>query len=897
MNYGDKGIKQKKKLLNSATTKLGTKLGIFFIKLALVGIIALVVAGSCLVFGSFQGIIENAPDIASINVSPEGFATKIYDADNNEIQTLSSAGANRTYVTIDQIPLNLQHAFIAIEDERFYEHNGIDMKGILRAASITLSSGHMSQGASTITQQLIKNNVFNAYNESDIEKIKRKVQEQYLAIKLETVMSKKSILENYLNTINLGNGYYGVQAAAKGYFNKDVSELSLSECAVIASITKSPTGLNPIRHADRNRDRQSQVLLNMKDQGYISQAEYDDALTDDVYARLEGIELAGTSTTTYSYFVDELINQLTSDLMSQKGYTESQATSLIYRGGLQVYSTQDTMMQQVADDVINDPDNYNDNTHFSINYALTVKQTDGTFSYYSHNSMANWYTKKLGDTSFSLTMTDEDAARAYVEAYKEELLKEGGEVYSETLTFTLQPQISFTIMDQTNGHVKVMVGGRGDKTLNRSLNRASNDIARQPGSSIKPLVAYGPALDTGTYTLASAIDDAPYYYSGTDAKLVTNFTKGEYRGLITLRQALTISQNVPAVKILTKLTPQVGYNYLEKFGISTLVSPKNAINGAHDVVQSLALGGMTRGVSNIDMCAAYAAIANKGTYTKPVYYTKVLDSDGNIIIDNTIPETHKVLNENSDWLLIQGLRSVATDGTARSANFSSQPVAGKTGTTQYDSDRWFCGFTPYYTATIWVGYDDNSRELGNVVNHNIIWRSIMQTIHENLNLPTGTYEQPSGIVEESVCSKSGLLPVEGLCDQDPEGNCIITEYFTEDTVPTEYCTTLTKVTFCNVSGDIATSGCPSTTTKIMRKKSSADKLGDDKEGSEFKTWDADISITDTELSKLCTLHSATTKPTKATNTNKSTEETSSAAQSETKTDKSTSSSSSSTRRP
>ncbi len=611
MNYGDKGIKQKKKLLNSATTKLGTKLGIFFIKLALVGIIALVVAGSCLVFGSFQGIIENAPDIASINVSPEGFATKIYDSDENEIQTLSSAGANRTYVTLDQIPKDLQHAFIAIEDERFYEHNGIDMRGILRAASITLSSGEMSQGASTITQQLLKNNVFNAFNESTIEKIKRKVQEQYLAIKLETVMSKDAILENYLNTINLGNGYYGVQSAARGYFNKDVSELSISECAVIASITKSPTGLNPIRHADRNKDRQSQVLLNMKEQGYISQEEYDEAVSDDVYARLEGIELAGTSTTTYSYFVDELINQLTSDLMSQKGYTEAQATSLIYRGGLQVYSTQDTMMQQVADDVINNPGNYNDNTHFSINYALTIKQTDGSFSYYSHNSMANWYTKTLGDTRFSLTMTDEDAARSYVEAYKQELLKEGGEIYAETLTFTIQPQISFTVMDQTNGQVKVMVGGRGDKTLNRSLNRASNDIARQPGSSIKPLAVYGPALDTGTYSLASAIDDAPYYYSGTDAKLVTNFTKGEYRGLMTLREALTVSQNVPAVKILSKLTPQVGYNYLENFGISTLVSPKNAINGAHDVVQSLALGGMTRGVSNIDMCAAYAAILIK----------------------------------------------------------------------------------------------------------------------------------------------------------------------------------------------------------------------------------------------------------------------------------------------
>lgn len=874
MNYGGNGIKQKKKLLNSATTKLGTKLGIFFIKLALVGAIAVVVAGSCLAFGSFQGIIESAPDIASISVSPEGFATRIYDSDDNEIQALSTSGSNRTYVTIDQIPKELQHAFIAIEDERFYEHNGIDMKGILRAASIAVSNGEMSQGASTITQQLLKNNVFNAYNESTIEKVKRKVQEQYLAVKLETVMSKDEILENYLNTINLGNGYYGVQAAANGYFNKDVSELTISECAVIASITKSPTGLNPIRHAERNRDRQSQVLYNMKDQGYITQEEYDEAINDDVYARLEGIELAGTSSTTYSYFVDELINQLTNDLMTQKGYTEAQATNMIYRGGLQVYSTQDTMMQEVADDVINDLDNYNDNTHFSINYSLSVKEKDDTYSYYSHNTMLNWYNKTQGDTSFNLTMTDEDAAQEYVDTYKEAMLANGGEVVSENLSYTIQPQVSFSIIEQSTGQVKVMVGGRGDKTLNRSLNRASNDVTRQPGSSIKPLVAYGPALDLGTFTLASAIDDAPYYYSGTDAKLVTNYTKGEYRGLITLKQALTISQNVPAVKVLTAITPQVGYNYLEKFGLSTLVSPKNAINGSHDVVQSLALGGMTRGVSNIDMCAAYAAIANKGVYTKPVYYTKVLDSEGNVIIDNSVPETHRVLKETSDWLLIQGLRSVVTSGTAVAAGFSNQPVAGKTGTTQYDSDRWFCGFTPYYTGAIWVGYDDNSRALGGVVNHSYLWRVIMQQIDSNLGLETGSYEQPSGIVEATVCSKSGLLPVEGLCDNDPSGNCIITEYFSEDTVPTEYCTTHTKVTFCNDSGNIATSGCPNTTTRIMVKKAAAtSQIGGDSD-SELKTWDADYTITDEQLSKLCTLHNnakpSTTTPTTGSSTSQAT---------------------------
>lgn len=222
----------------------------------------------------------------------------------------------------------MQHAFIAIEDERFYEHNGIDMRGILRAASITLSSGEMSQGASTITQQLLKNNVFNAFNESTIEKIKRKIQEQYLAVKLETVMSKDAILENYLNTINLGNGYYGVQAAARGYFNKDVSELSISECAVIASITKSPTGLNPIRHADRNKDRQSQVLLNMKEQGYISQEEYDEAIADDVYARLEGIELAGTSTSTYSYLLMNLSTSLLLTLCHRRGIQKHRLQAL-----------------------------------------------------------------------------------------------------------------------------------------------------------------------------------------------------------------------------------------------------------------------------------------------------------------------------------------------------------------------------------------------------------------------------------------------------------------------------------------------------------------------------------------------------------------------------------------
>lgn len=855
MNYGRIGIKQKKKKLNSATTKLGTKFGIGAVKLLLIFAIALIVGCSCFAFGSFQGIISNAPDISTIDISPEGFATKIYDCNGNEIQTLATTGSNRISVGIEQIPLYLQHAFVAIEDERFYEHNGIDIKGIIRAGVLMFSSGEMSQGASTLTQQLLKNNVFNAYDESTMEKIKRKIQEQYLAVKLETITDKNTILENYMNTINLGNGYYGVQAAANGYFGKDVSELTISESAVIASITQNPTKWNPVLNPESNQERQRIVLGNMLEQGYISQAEYDEAVADDVYARIESLDVTGEAVT-YSYFVDEVIEQAIKDLMEQRGYTETQATNLIYKGGLQILSTQDMSMQAIADSVINDPDYYPSSTSFSINYALSVKELDGSMSYYSEGGMKQWFADN--GKSFSLTVTSEETAQGYVDEFKAAMTADGAQVMSESLSYTIQPQVSFTVMDQTTGYVKVIVGGRGDKAGNRTFNRATGDSTRQPGSSIKPLVVYGPGLDTGAISLASAIDDAPFYYPGTD-QLVKNYVKGQYVGLMTVRAALTASQNIVAVKILQTITPQVGFNYLEKFGISTLVSPKNAINGNHDVVLPLALGGMTNGVTNIDMTAAYSAIANKGTYTKPVYYTQILDRDGNVLVDHTTSVTHSVLKETSAWLLTSGLESVVTSGTGSAAKISNQPVAGKTGTTENDTDIWFCGFTPYYTASIWVGYDDNSKAVGGAVPHTRIWSAIMSQIHENLE--TGSFEQPEGIVQVQVCSQSGLLPVEGLCDSDPRGSQIITEYFDKDNVPTETCTTHVQVTICNASGEIANSSCTDTSTSIMIKKASTDALNPDGESSGYSTADAEYVITEDKLKKLCSIHNHSTRPT------------------------------------
>lgn len=873
MNYGKKGVRQKKKLLNSATQKIGTKAGVTAFKLLLICTVACIVGGSCLVLGMVKGIIDTAPEVATIDVSPTGYATKIYDSTGIEVQSLVTSGSNRVSKSIDEIPLILQHAFVAIEDERFYEHNGIDIKGIFRAASVAITSRDFSQGASTITQQLLKNNVFNAYNESDAEKFKRKIQEQYLAIKLETYMSKDSILENYLNSINLGNGYLGVQAAANGYFNKDVSELTYSECAVIASITQNPTQYNPVKYPENNKKRQTKVLKNMLTQGYITQEEYDEATADDVYARIQDIHIE-TDTSAYSYFVDELIEQLSADLQDQKGYSQTQAENLIYSGGLSIYSTQDSAMQSIADTVVNNPSWYPEKTEFSISYALSVKNADGKISNYSHQTLQKWFQTTGGSANFGLTYTNEDNARADIAIYKAAVVGEGATIIGESLSFTIQPQISFSLMDQHTGFVKVLVGGRGEKSGNRTLNRATG-TARQPGSSIKPLAVYGPALDIGAITLASAIDDAPYYYANEDAQLVTNYVKKSYTGLMTVREALIASQNVPAVKILTGITPQIGFNYLAKFNISTLVYPKDAINGYHDVVQSLALGGMTKGVKNIDMTAAYAAIANNGTYTSPIYYTQVFDHEGNLILDNSVTETHTVLKETTAFLLTNAMEDVVKRGTAVATQIPNQPVAGKTGTTQTDGDKWFCGFTPYYTASVWIGYDDNS-VLPSTIKHTAIWQAIMSQIHSEI--PTGTFTKPEGIVELSVCSQSGKLAVPGLCDADPRGSKVITEYFATDSQPTETCDVHLRIRTCNVSGQIASSYCTSVTEKIVIKKAATNILNP-ADATEYTVNDAAYAITDATLSKICTIH---VKPATTNSTTNSTTTTTKAAETTTK---------------
>ena len=796
MNYGRKSTAKKEKELLSKGTMIRKKFTVIFAKTLLVCLIAFTVVGGCAGYGVYKGIVDSAPDIHDIDATPTGYLSTVLDNQGNETATLVASGSNRVYVTIDEIPLDLQHAFVAIEDARFYEHNGIDITGIVRAGITGITSGRFSQGASTITQQLLKNNVFTDWTSesSFADKMERKIQEQYLAIQLEKVEDKDWILENYLNTINLGQNTLGVQASSQRYFNKDVSELTLSECAVIAGITQNPSRYNPVSNPDANAERRTKVLNNMLDQGYIDQAAYDTAMADNVYDRIQIVDSETASDNINSYFVDALTEQVIDDLMEVKGYTETQAYKALYEGGLTIYSTQDPSIQQICDEEVNNADNYGSETKYSCSYRLTIQKADGTYQNYSEQTMLSYYQSK--NSKYNIDFDSKEAVDAAIEQYKADIMEDGDTIVpnGESITYTMQPQASMTVIDQSTGEVKAIVGGRGDKTANKTLNRAT-DTKRQPGSTFKILSAYAPALDIGGMTLASVQDDAPYTYSNAAHTPVNNYDKS-YRGFTTIREGITYSINIVAVKTLTDIGVDIGYEYLQNFGFSTLCDS--------DRTQALALGGITNGVTNLELTAAYATIANGGTYTKPRFYTKILDHDGNVLIDNT-PQTHTVLKETTAWLLTNAMEDVLTNGTGRPAHFNGMPQAGKSGTTSSDRDALFAGYTPYYTCVVWGGYDDNA-ELSYTTYPKTLWKSVMGRIHENLDYKD--FNKPDGITTATVCKKSGKLAVAGLCDSDPRGSMVESEYFASGTVPKDYCDHHVRVTIDLSTGGIATDTCP-----------------------------------------------------------------------------------------
>ena len=803
MDFTKKGAVKAQKELVSKLPRNRRKFSISFFKALLVLILAFVIVGVGAGFGALKGILDDTPNVNAEALIPTGYKTKLVYQNGKEITTLANFNSNREYVYYDSIPADLVNAFVAIEDRRFWEHNGIDVQGIARAFIQGLSKGDFDEGASTLTQQLIKNNVFNVgLNETTfLQSLERKVQEQYLAVEMEKQISKEHIVEYYLNTINLGQNTLGVQAAAKRYFDKDVSELTISESAVLAGITQNPAGYNPITHPKRNAKKRTTILSYMKDQGYITSDEYDKAMKDKVYARIKAVNKETTATqTTTSYFTDALIDQVISDMKNELGYTETQAYNALYRGGLTIYTTQDASIQKVCDNVINNPSYYPAGSTYQLSYQLTVTDAEGVAHNYNAGTMKNWFAKKK-KKKIPLYYTDKKKANQYIKVYKKAMSKGTGcQVEGEKIDFVIQPQVSFVVMDQTTGQVKAICGGRGEKTASRTLNRASTSL-RQPGSTYKILSTYLPALDTSGMTLVTQQKDEPYYYPGTK-RLVRNWYRG-YRGTVTIRKAIADSMNVIAVKTLEQVTPKVAYDYLLNLGFTSLVESYTDASGKiySDISLPMALGGLTKGVSNLELTTAFASVANGGVYNKATFYTKIVDHDGNVLLDKTpvvtktqnkkgeditvvtTSSSKQVMKDSTAYLLTSAMQDVVNSGTGTAVKLRgiNVPVAGKTGTSTGNKDLWFVGYTPYLTAGIWGGYDASEKQ-SNTTYHKAIWKAIMEKLSKKHKDEKAKFTMPSSVVSVRICTVCGKPLAENHYSSQSKK-----EYFAKGTVPEETC--------------------------------------------------------------------------------------------------------------
>lgn len=812
MNYGKNEVARKLQRSSSKAQKVASKLVLWLVKLVLVLFTVGIILSVSLGYGIFKGIIDAAPEIDVASIEPSGYATMVYDSKGNLTETLVKSGSNRLEATYEELPQCLIDAFVAIEDSRFWSHHGVDLRSMIRAA-VGILTNNPAGGGSTLTQQLIKNNIFAGGNEDSFgEKLERKLQEQYLALQLEKIMDKEIILKNYLNTINLGNNTLGVKSAAKRYFGKDVSDLTLSEATVIAGITQNPTKYNPLSEkGQKNNEEKRRVILQyMYEQGKISKEDQEEALADDVYSRIQNVDLVTQeSQNPYSYFTDELTEQVMAALQEKLGYTESQASNLLYAGGLSIYTTQDPDLQAIVDEEVNNPNNY-DVVYYSVDYRLSIQHEDETVTNYSDETMKTYYRTDLGQTSYDGLFKTKEEADAAIAAYKSAITKEGDTVLGEVVYYILQPQISFVLMDQHTGYVKAVNGGRGTKEISLSLNRATNTL-RQPGSTFKVLTAFAPALDTCGATLSTVYYDAPYTVG---QKTFRNwYAKKGYMGYSTIRDGIVYSMNIVAVRCMMEtVTPQLGVEYARNFGITSLTET--------DYNAATALGGITKGVSNLELTGAYAAIANGGIYTKPVFFTKILDHNGKVLLENE-PQTKRVLKDSTAFLLTDALAEsmessrmyaspgVSLNSTSVPANIPGMSNAGKSGTTTSNVDIWFVGYTPYYTAGIWSGCDDNQKisAIGSSTSyHKRIWKQIMARAHEGL-ADTG-FPVPDSVETASVCRKSGMLPNPGVCEADPRGSAVYTEYFAKGTVPTQVCDHHVAITVCGESGGLPTEFCP-----------------------------------------------------------------------------------------
>ena len=696
------------------------------IRIVLLSLLLIILIAAGVIFGMIYRIAQDARlGIEDLVIKYEN--SEVRDKDGNTIAVLSGE-ENRESIKLEEMAPYLPKAFVAIEDERFYEHDGIDLKRTIAAtATYIFHKGESSFGGSTITQQLVKN----LTSEKD-RTWKRKVTEMARAYYIEKELSKDQILELYLNLIFMGGNTYGVEVASDYYFGKSARDLTLAECAFLAGINNTPNSYDPysVDETERNNHlelikvRTKVVLNKMNELGMIESKEEYDAAIQEVDAGLVFTK-GTTAQSIYSYHTEAALNQIIDEMMEENDWSYEVARLHLFNSGYIIYTTQDTKIQDLMQ----------------------------------------------------------------AEAEKDR--------YQVTSSDGQNSQAGMVVIDNSNGYVVGVIGGLGQKTTSFGLNRGTQ-IKKQTGSSMKPLAVLAPGINSGIITAASVYDDIPFSYGGTNFK-----DYGAFRGLLTVRYAIESSQNIPMLKAMLDITPEASVAFLNTMGFEFTDSDKTL---------SLALGGLSEGTSPLKMAAAYATLANYGEYIEPTFYTKVTDSNGNVVRE-AHQERRTVMSKASAYIITSILTQVTRSGTATNCAIPGIQTAAKTGTTSADYDRWLCGYTPYYSAAAWYGYDYNCTVRGWGSNPaGQLWAAVMKPIHEPLE--NRSFERPDGITTAGVCRCSGKIATDA-CHEDPRGDMAYSELFTLGTVPSETCDCHVKVRICEDTGLLANDYCPHVVEKVF----------------------------------------------------------------------------------
>jgi len=668
-------------------------------------------------FGLVVGALATLPEY-DLNQITGDLPSLLYDKNDREVIPLRSE-KNRVEISQNEIPDIMKKAIVSIEDQRFEKHHGFDFYRFGGALIANIKEGYGSQGGSTLTQQLVKNAILKNHE----KKLRRKIQELYIALQLESKYSKEQILAFYLNNVYYGEGAWSLQTASQIYFGKDAKDLDLAESAMLAGVVNAPNRYSPYKNEEKAKQRRALVLNEMAKMNYISKDKAEEA-------KEEPFKLVGLLPNDYQYqsFVDCVIEEA-----AEKLKLDDADISSLYTAGYRIYTTMDSKAQKAAETV------YSDDKNFPAGKKDKIVQS------------------------------------------------------------------AMVVLDPRNGGIRVIIGGRnqqGERQFNRAI-----DATRQPGSAMKPVAVYGPALEKG-YSPATVIDDFPQQYNtGSGGKTFVNFDN-RYRGLISMRTGIQHSINTVAVKTLQKIGVSEGYHFAESLGISTLVKSGEA----NDMGLSLALGGLTKGVSPLELTAAYGSFANGGIYVKPYAIRKIEDKDGNIIYENKIMKK-VVMSSQTAYLMADMLQTVVTAGTAPRAALPDRPVAGKTGTTSFNVDAWFVGFTPDLVGSVWLGYD-KTENMNNVFGGNYgapIWKKVMTVAHQDI--PASTFPLPEGITTLTVDYKSGLLP-----DSLTPEKFLVHEKFNSAYIPTEVSNVWVQMPVCVDTGQLLTNSCPNSITGVFLKR-------------------------------------------------------------------------------